>query len=63
MEEQNLFMLHVLNRQSCINICNNNNNNNNSNNNKYTSNSSKGCVIEFDLEYTKELRELHSDYR
>ena len=30
--------------------------------NKYTSNSSKGCVIEFDLQYPKNLRELHSDY-
>ena len=30
--------------------------------NKYTSNSSKGYVIEVDLEYPKELRELHSDY-
>ena len=29
--------------------------------NKYTSNSSKGCVFEFDLEYPKELRELHND--
>ena len=30
--------------------------------NKYTSNSSKGCVFEVDLEYPKELRELHNDY-
>ena len=30
--------------------------------NKYTSNSSKGCVHEVDLEYPKELRELHNDY-
>ena len=30
--------------------------------NKYTSNSSKGCVLEVDLEYLKELRELHNDY-
>ena len=30
--------------------------------NKYTSNSSKGCVLEVDLEYHKELRELHNDY-
>ena len=30
--------------------------------NKYTSNSSKGCVLEFDLEYPKELRELHNNY-
>ena len=30
--------------------------------NKYTSNSSKGCVLKVDLEYPKELRELHSDY-
>ena len=28
--------------------------------NKYTSNSSKGCVLEVDLEYPKELRELHN---
>ena len=31
--------------------------------NKYTSNSPKGCVLEADLEYSKELRELHNDYR
>ena len=30
--------------------------------NKYTRNSSKGCVLEVDLKYPKELRELHSDY-
>ena len=30
--------------------------------NKYTKNSSKGCVFEVDLEYPKELRELHNDY-
>ena len=30
--------------------------------NKYTSNSSKGCVLEFDLEYPKELQESHNDY-
>ena len=30
--------------------------------NKYTSNSSKGCVFEVDLEYLKELRELLNDY-
>ena len=30
--------------------------------NKYTGNSSKGCVLEVDLEYSKELRELHNDY-
>ena len=30
--------------------------------NKYTTNSSKGCVLEVDLEYLKELRELHNDY-
>ena len=30
--------------------------------NKYTSNSSKVCVLEVDLEYPKELRELHNDY-
>ena len=30
--------------------------------NKYTSNSSKGCVLEVDLEYPIELRELHNDY-
>ena len=30
--------------------------------NKYTSNSSKGCVLEVDLEYPKELQELHNDY-
>ena len=30
--------------------------------NKYPSNSSKGCVLEVDLEYPKELQELHHDY-
>ena len=30
--------------------------------NKYSSNSSKGCVLEVDLEYLKQLRELHNDY-
>ena len=30
--------------------------------NKYTSNSSKGCVLEVDLEYPKELWNLHNDY-
>ena len=30
--------------------------------NKYTSSSSKGCVLEVDLEYPKELRELHNNY-
>ena len=30
--------------------------------NKYTNNSSKGCVLEVDLEYPKELRELNIDY-
>ena len=30
--------------------------------NKYSSNNSKGCVLEADLEYPKELRELHNDY-
>ena len=30
--------------------------------NKYTSNNSKGCVLEGDLEYLKESRELHNDY-
>ena len=29
--------------------------------NKYNSNSSKGCVLEADLEYPKELRELHNN--
>ena len=28
----------------------------------YSSNSSKGCVLEVDLEYPKELHELHDDY-
>ena len=32
-----------------------------SNLNKYTSNASKGCVLEVDLEYPKELQKLHSD--
>ena len=30
--------------------------------NKYTNNRSKGCVLEVDLEYPKELQELHNDY-
>ena len=30
--------------------------------NKYTSNSSKWCVLEVDLEYPKGLRELHNNY-
>ena len=42
MEEQNLYMLHILNRQSCINNCNNDddddNNNNNNNNNSSNNN-------------------------
>ena len=30
--------------------------------NKYTSNSSRKCVLEVDLGYPKELQELHNDY-
>ena len=30
--------------------------------NKYTSNSWKGCDLEVDVEYPKELRKLHNDY-
>ena len=30
--------------------------------NEYTSNSSNRCVLVVDLEYPKELRELHNDY-
>ena len=30
--------------------------------NKFTSNSSEDCVLEVDLEYPKELRELHNNY-
>ena len=30
--------------------------------NKHNNKSSKGCVLEADLEYPKELRELHNDY-
>ena len=30
--------------------------------NKYTNNSSKGCVLDVDLEYSKEIRKLHNDY-
>ena len=30
--------------------------------NKYTSKSSKGCVLEVDLQYSKKLRDLHNDY-
>ena len=30
--------------------------------NKYTSNSSNRCVPEVDIEYPKELHELHNDY-
>ena len=29
---------------------------------KYTRNSSKGCVLEVDLQYPTELQELHNDY-
>ena len=30
--------------------------------NKYTSSSSKGCILEADPEYLKELRQLHDEY-
>ena len=30
--------------------------------NKYNSNSQKGCVLEVDLEYVKQIRELHKYY-
>ena len=30
--------------------------------NKYTSNSSKGCLLEVDLHYPRDLRGLHNDY-
>ena len=30
--------------------------------NKYSSNNLKSCVLEADLEYSKELRELHNSY-
>ena len=30
--------------------------------NTYTNNNSKGCVLEVNLEYPKELRELRNDY-
>ena len=30
--------------------------------NKYTSSSSKGCVLEVDLEYPKDLRDLQNGY-
>ena len=30
--------------------------------NKYTSNISKRCVLEIDLEYSNELRKFHNDY-
>ena len=30
--------------------------------NKYNSNRSKGCVLEVDIKYCKELCELHNDY-
>ena len=30
--------------------------------NEYSSNSSKGCVLEFNLEYSKKLCQLHNDY-
>ena len=29
---------------------------------KYAINSSKGCILEVDFEYPKELREFHNDY-
>ena len=28
---------------------------------KYTSNSPKGCILEFDLEYPSEIKDLHND--
>ena len=31
--------------------------------NQYTGNSSKECVLQVDLEYCKELRELHNEYQ
>ena len=31
--------------------------------NKYTRNISIGCVLEADIKYSKELRELHNDYQ
>ena len=30
--------------------------------NKHTSNSSKGCVLEVDIDYPKKLKKLHNDY-
>ena len=30
--------------------------------NKFTNNNLNGCVLEVDLEYHKELQELHNDY-
>ena len=30
--------------------------------NKHTNNSSKGCVLQVDFKYPKELRELHNNY-
>ena len=30
--------------------------------NRYSNNSSKGCVLKVDLEYSKESRKLHNDY-
>ena len=30
--------------------------------NKHISNSSKGCILKVDLEYSKELRKLHNNY-
>ena len=35
---------------------------NNFNSNKYSTNSSNSCVLEVELEYSKELRGLHNDY-
>ena len=32
------------------------------NSNKYSSNNSKGCVSDVNLEYSEELRELHNAY-
>ena len=31
--------------------------------NKYTCNSSKGCALEVNVGHSKELRQLHNDYR
>ena len=55
MEEQNLYVLHILNWQYCVNICGNNNNNNiNDSNNIYF------LVLKFDKRDRENLQRIQS---